>query len=235
MERIAEEVESFLPDARVAVLTSDTVANAKQATQTLKEIVDHEVDIIIGTQMIAKGLHFSKLHLVGVIDADSATIGGDIRAVEKTYQLLHQVAGRAGRESEKGLVMLQTYTPANPLLVHLAAGDRDGFVAQELENREISNMPPFSRIAVVGSSCMSEERNMLYMNELAKAAPVLDEVQVMGPSPSPLFMLRGRYRHRFVVRAAKNIDVQKVLLQWVNSVDKPANIKLNTVLGLIST
>jgi primosomal protein N' (replication factor Y) len=149
VERLSEEVAALLPAARTAMMTSDTITGPLAAAEFIRRVQDHEVDLLIGTQMIAKGHHFPMLTLVGVVDADLGLHGGDLRATERTYQLLHQVAGRAGRADRPGRVLLQTYEPNHPVMQALVAGDRDRFLASEAEDRRSAGMPPFGRLAAL--------------------------------------------------------------------------------------
>ena len=226
VERIEEEVKNLFPNARVALLTSDTVHSHSQVQEIIGEIQRHNIDIIIGTQMITKGLHFPKLDLVGVIDADSNVIGGDIRAIERTYQLLHQVAGRAGRESNQGLVIIQTFDPNNVYLQMLKDAKRDQFFAAELHDRKVANMPPFTRIAIISIVSKYEHKNIEFCQKMAKCAPYTDSLKVLGPSSAPIFYLRNQYRHRFVLIAEKNINLQKIIRSWLLELPTPHGIKV---------
>ncbi len=226
VERIAEEVKSILPDARIAILASDTTPDRKNIAELIDDITNHKVDIIVGTQMITKGLHFPQLHLVGVIDAEGGILGCDIRAVERTYQLLHQVSGRAGREKDKGIVLLQTHDPNSHLLKCLVEGNVSDFMRFELSDREAANMPPYSRLVLITASSSNELNNMRYMQDLAKHIPEIDGVKILGPSPSPIFVLRKKFRHRFVVVANKNINIQKLILEWLSKVPTSRSIKI---------
>ena len=234
VERIAEEVSTILPQARVAILASDTTPDRKNISELIDDITNHKVDIIVGTQMITKGLHFPQLHLVGVIDAEGGIFGCDIRAVERTYQLLHQVSGRAGREKDKGIVLLQTYEPESHLLKNLVAGNANEFIRAELDDREVANMPPFSRLALITATSSNELTNMKYMQELAKHAPEVEGVKILGPSPSPLFVLRRKFRHRFVIVANKNINIQKLIAEWIKNGPALRSIKLKIDIDPIS-
>ena len=149
VERLAEELGEILPKARLAVMTSDTAGDAKAATALVQAMESHAVDILVGTQIIAKGHHFPDLTLVGVVDADLGLGGGDLRAAERTFQLLYQVAGRAGREERPGRVLIQTHLPEHPVMQALAVGDKDRFLAVELEERRLGEMPPFGRLAAL--------------------------------------------------------------------------------------
>lgn len=226
IERLAEEVSSILPEARIALMTSETVANTKQAAAIVEKILNNDVDIIIGTQIVAKGHHFPNLTLVGVIDADLGMSGGDLRASERTFQLLHQVAGRAGREETAGKVYLQSYMPENKVIQALASYDRDRFVQEEIMGRELTNMPPFSRLAALIISGENEQHVIETAKLLAQSIPVNDQLQILGPAPAPLYFLRRKYRYRFLVRAEKNISLQKTLQFWLSRVKTPTSVRI---------
>jgi primosomal protein N' (replication factor Y) len=226
VERLEEEVHEFMPDARVVTFTSDIVDNHKLAAELIEKISNNEVDIIIGTQMLAKGLHFGNLRLVAVVETDANLVGGDIRTMERTYQLLNQVAGRAGRECTDGLVYLQTFEPDGVLIKHLLAGDKDAFIAAELQDRELANMPPYARLAIITASSLSEGALLAYMRRLAEQMPEDQKVLILGPSASPIFMIRKRCRYRFIVRTPRNVNIQKLIQQWLERVECPANVNL---------
>ena len=226
VDRIAEEVYSFMPYAKVVVLSTDTVDGRKSAAKSIEMVQKGHVDVLIGTQMIAKGLHFSGLHLVGIIDADSSLYGGDIRTLEKSYQLLHQVSGRAGREGDKGMVLFQTKERGGSLLSYLESGDIDGFIAAELDDRKKAYMPPFSRLAIVTLISSNEPSCLKKAMELSSFIPHVEGVQILGPAPSPIFVLRRRYRYRFVIKADKNIAVQRVIQEWIRKVKLTGDIQI---------
>ena len=231
VERILEEVKERFPEARVAVLSSDTATTHEELKRILDNIRNHEIDIIIGTQIIAKGHHFPKLTCVGVIDADLGLSGGDLRATERTYQLLHQVAGRAGREQKKGRVYLQTFSPDSRVMQALATGDRDAFLKVELSEREMAFMPPFSRLAGIIVSGRDEKQVAEVARALGRAAPNgQDEsertIQTLGPAEAPFYRLRGKYRRRLLVRADKAIDLQKALAHWVKNIQIPSAVRV---------
>jgi len=231
VERIAEEVQGAYADARVMVLSSDTVEGDGMTLQEkLETIRNGDADIIIGTQMMAKGHHFPKLTCVGVVDADIGMKGGDLRAGERTWQLLHQVAGRAGRElltqGRKGQVFLQSYMPDNPVMQSLAAGTRDDFVTQELAARRMAHMPPFARLVGVVLSGKNDKTVEALGRKLAQTAPKAEGFTVMGPAVPPFAMLRGRHRRRLLVQADKTINLQKTIAGWLKTVDVPSSIRL---------
>ena len=164
-------------------------------------MTERRYDLLIGTQIVAKGHHFPMLTLVGVVDADLGLTGGDLRAAERTYQLLHQVGGRAGRAEHKGRVLIQTFMPDQPVMQALAAGDRDRFLEAEAAARRHAGLPPFGRLAALIVSAGDTETCDFTARALSRAAPQLPGVTVLGPAPAPLAILRGRHRQRFLVKA----------------------------------
>ncbi|MBN8521815.1 MAG: primosomal protein N' [Alphaproteobacteria bacterium] len=226
VERIFDEVTSYFPSARIDILSSDTATTHDDLKEKLSNIRDHRLDIIIGTQIIAKGHHFPKLTCVGVVDADLGLSGGELRATERTYQLLHQVAGRAGRAQEKGTVYLQTYQPGTGIMKALSAHDRDGFLSLEAKARETSHMPPYSRLAGLILSGRTEAIVRSAAQALARSAPHASGLRVLGPAEAPMFRLRGQYRFRLLVQADKNIDLQKMLKHWLSGHKLPGAVRL---------
>ena len=226
VERLAEEVLLRFPEARFAVLSSDTVGTPKAAETFIQSVIDGEVDIIIGTQMAAKGHHFPNLTLVGVVDADLGLAGGDLRAAERTFQMLSQVAGRAGRESRPGEAMLQTLEPQNPVLASLIAGDRDLFLEQEAAARLAAGMPPFGRLASVIISSPHEDRLHEAMRQLSSTHPNFDLVQILGPAIAPIGFLRGKHRARLLVRADKSVNIQYILKHWLGEIKLPSSVRM---------
>jgi primosomal protein N' (replication factor Y) (superfamily II helicase) len=203
VERLAEELAALLPDARTVIATSDTLHGPAAAADLVERIEAHEVDVIIGTQIIAKGYHFPLLGLVGVVDADLGLSGGDLRASERTFQLLYQVGGRAGRVAA-GRVLLQTSWPEHPVIAALASGDRTRFLATEEAERRAASMPPFGRLAALIVSGRHEAAVDAAARALARAAPAVDGVRVLGPAPAPLAMLRGRHRRRLLAHSPRS-------------------------------
>ena len=226
VERIYEEVQEYFPDARALVLASDTAENGNALRKLLQDIRDHKYDIIIGTQIIAKGHHFPKLTCIGVIDADLGLSGGDLRASERTYQLLHQVAGRAGREDRRGHVYLQSFHPENRVIQALASGERDEFLSVELGQRSAAQMPPFSRLAGIIVSGRDEQEVQHFAAELGKTAPQGEGLQVFGPAEAPFYRLRGKYRRRLLVQADKKLHIQKTIEHWVNHIKIPSTVRV---------
>ena len=226
VERLAEEVLMRFPEARFAVLSSDTVSSPKETELFVKSVLDGEVDIIIGTQMAAKGHHFPNLTLVGVVDADLGLAGGDLRAAERTFQMLMQVAGRAGRESRPGTAMLQTMQAENPVITGLLSGQRDEFLAREVAARRAALMPPFAQLAALIISAPDEARLKRAAAILDKSRPNFEDVDIFGPTAAPLAFLRGRYRARILVRTNKSVDIQKVIKEWTGNVRMPNMVRL---------
>lgn len=226
VERLLEEVVPLVPDARVGLMTSDTIRSPGSAAELVAQVHAGEIDILVGTQLVAKGHHFPMLTLVGVVDADLGLNGGDLRAAERTYQLLHQVSGRAGRAEHPGRVLLQTYQPEHPVMQALARGDRDGFFAGETELREAGVWPPFGRMAALILSSHHGDQAEAAARDLARAAPEDSAIRVLGPAPAPLAMLRGRHRWRLLVKTTRSVNIQEVLRGWLAEVRIPGTVRL---------
>jgi primosomal protein N' (replication factor Y) len=227
VERIHEEVLELFPDAKIAMITSDTVSNHEKASTIISKITNHEVDIIIGTQMLAKGHHFPSLTLVGAIDADVGLSGGDLRAAEKTFQILNQVAGRAGREEKPGEVMLQTYEPESMVMQALETGDKNRFIQIESEGRKILKMPPFGKLAAIIVSGKDKDKTYQAAQNLGRSAPyMIKGITVLGPAEAPIHKLRNNYRYRLLLKTERNINVQKIIEMWLDKVKTPSSIKI---------
>ncbi len=226
VERIYEEAIALFPDQRVRILASDTAENPGAFKEALQAIEKSEVDIIVGTQIIAKGYHFPGLTCVGVVDADLGLNGGELRASERTYQLLHQVAGRAGRADKAGTVYLQTFMPEHKIMQALATGDRDTFLQTERLEREAVAMPPYRRLAGIIISGRDENQVIEIAKKLGQTAPQAETVQTFGPAPAPMARIRGRYRYRLLVRAEKNVNIQKTIEQWLSSIKAPSTVRV---------
>ena len=227
VERLAEEVAALYPDARVALATSDNLYNQRTAREFVHKIEAHEIDLIIGTQIVAKGYHFPLLTLVGVVDADLGLSGGDLRAAERTYQLLYQVAGRAGRAEHPGHVLIQTHMPDHPVMAAIQAGDRDAFLKAEAKGREDARMPPYGRLVGVVVSGTDEKAVDEGARALGRAAPDGPELQVLGPAPAPLAMIRGRHRRRLLLKAGRNTAVQPVVRDWIRRARIPKKVRIH--------
>jgi primosomal protein N' (replication factor Y) (superfamily II helicase) len=218
VERLLEEVAERFPAARAALMVSDLLSGPRAAAELAQGMVERRYDLLIGTQIVAKGHHFPMLTLVGVVDADLGLAGGDLRAAERTYQLLHQVGGRAGRAEHKGRVLIQTWMPDQPVMQALAAGDRDRFLEAEAAARRQAGLPPFGRLAALIVSAGDPETADFTARALARAAPQLPGVTVLGPAPAPLAVLRGRHRRRFLVKAGREARLQAILRDWLSRV-----------------
>jgi primosomal protein N' (replication factor Y) len=226
VERIAEEAQSFLPKARLGILTSDTMNTPKKMAEIIGQIQDHQLDVLVGTQIMAKGYHFPKLTFVGVVDADISLSNGDLRAAEKTYQLLHQVAGRSGRGELPGHVWLQTYNPENPVMQAICKGQRDQFLAIESEERKAHGFPPFGRLISIIISGKNRYDVENASKALARAFPHNDSVQLMGPSPAAIAFLRGRTRWRLLVKSSRRYPLQKFVKSWLSRVELKSSLRL---------
>ncbi len=226
VERLAEEAGAKLPGARIAIAASDTLNGPKAAAALVRRILEEQVNLVIGTQILAKGHHFPMLTLVGVVDADLGLAGGDLRAAERTYQLLHQVAGRAGRGAHPGRVLLQTYMPDHPVMGALISGERDRFLEEEAAARRKLGLPPFGRLAGIIVSGRDEGAVATTARELARRAPRQDGLSVLGPAPAPLSRLGGRHRWRLLVKARKDVALQAALRHWLAETKPARGVKL---------
>jgi primosomal protein N' (replication factor Y) len=226
VERIAEEAAALFPEARRAVMASDTLTGPNAARKMIQAVQDGEINLLIGTQVVAKGHHFPALTLVGVVDADLGLFGGDLRASERSYQLLHQVAGRAGRADQPGRVVLQTSDPEHPVMQALRAGDRDTFFEMESEMRQRSHLPPFGRLAALIVSSPVEADADAFCKGLAQRAPGYEGIEILGPAPAPMALLRGRHRRRFLLKTRRDLSPQAVIRQWTAGVRLPSRLRL---------
>jgi primosomal protein N' (replication factor Y) len=228
VERLEEEVRELFPQARVLVLSSDLVVSVERLREELDDVAQGRFDIVIGTQLVAKGHHFPMLNLVGVVDADLGLSNGDPRAAERTFQLLHQVIGRAGRDAGMGHGYLQTHQPEHPVMRALIAQDREAFYSAEIEVRERDHYPPFGRLASIVVSGPDKHATESHARALARAAPTHDDVRILGPAEAPLALVRGRHRLRLLIKAPRNFDLSAYLRQWLAAAPKKhGSIKLD--------
>lgn len=226
VERIAEEVSARFPEARVKVLSSDTTSSVAELSKVFEQMEKGGLDILIGTQILAKGHHFPELTLVGIVDADLGLMGSDLRAAEQTFQLLSQVAGRAGRGGKSGEVVVQTLYPENAVLQALADNDRERFLELEKQTRQLLSMPPYGRLAAL---IVSSDKALLAEKTavaLGRTAPNNDYITTLGPAPAPVFMLRNRYRFRLLLKTARSINIQEVLKVWLAKVGIPGSVRV---------
>ncbi len=226
VERVEEEARKLFPQARVSVFSSDTAFDAREARRMIEAMADGHIDILVATQAAAKGHNFPSLTLVGVVDADLGLRGGDLRAAERTYQLLAQATGRAGRKDRPGKALLQTWAPEHPVMQALQAQDRDAFVAAEMAEREMAGLPPFGRLAAVIASGVDPVQLDAFVRAMAQAAPNSEGVEVYGPADAPLGLIRGRRRKRFLVRADRNVDLSAYMATWRARVRPPASVRV---------
>ena len=228
VERLEEEVRALFPQARVLVLSSDLVATVDRLRAELDDVAQGRFDIVIGTQLVAKGHHFPKLNLVGIVDADLGLSNGDPRAAERTFQLLHQVVGRAGRDAGVGRGYLQTHQPEHPVMRALIAQDREAFYSAEIAMRESTHYPPFGRLASIVVSGEDKHDTQSFARTVARAAPLHDAVRVLGPADAPLSLVRGRHRQRLLVKAPRAFDLSAYLRDWLDAAPKArGSIKLD--------
>jgi len=221
VERLEEETRGHFPDARILVLSSDLIGGVERMQAELESITKGEIDIVIGTQLVAKGHHFPGLALVGVIDADLGLGQGDPRAAERTFQLLHQVVGRAGREATDGKGLLQTYQPEHPVMQALIEGDRQAFYDREIAAREETGLPPFGRLASLIVSASEKAAAEGYARQLAAIAPYNEAIRILGPAEAPLALIRGRHRFRLLAKSARMFDLSGYLRDWFSAAPSP--------------
>ncbi|MGE0829418.1 MAG: primosomal protein N' [Hyphomonadaceae bacterium] len=226
VERIEEEVREYFPDARIEVFSSDTTPNGEAVRALIERMEKQEIDILVGTQIVAKGHNFPMLTMVGVVDADLGLKGGDLRAGERTFQLISQVAGRAGRAARKGRALIQTYAPEEHVMQSLAAMDRDGFLAAEAAARQQMGMPPYGRLAALIIAGPDDASANAAANALGEAAPNAEGVDVWGPAPAPLAVVRGQHRRRFLVRADRGVDLSAYIAAWLARVKLASAVRV---------
>ena len=226
VERIAEEVRTRLPQTRFAIMASDTLDNPQVAQDLVDQMAQGKLDLLVGTQIMAKGYHFPRLTLVGVVDGDLGLAGGDPRAAERTFQLLQQMAGRSGRAQEAGRVLLQTTAPEHPVMKAIIKGDRDAFLEAELREREAYRLPPYWRLASLTVSGENVHEVIRAAQNLAATAPSGEHLRVLGPAPAPYAMLRGRYRHRVMIQAPRSVNLSGLLGKWLATVTLSRGLRL---------
>ncbi len=226
VERICDEVKMLFPQARTAIVTSDTIWSPAKAGEFVAQMEAGAIDIVVGTQLVTKGYHFPNLTLVGVVDADIGLEGGDLRAAERSFQQIAQVAGRAGRAEKPGHVYVQTRMPGAAVIQALIKGDREGFYAAETESRREAAAPPFSRLAAIIVSSEDNKEAMETARLIGQTAPKVEGFAVYGPAPAPLAMLRGRHRHRLLVHAHRAVDLQEIMREWLEKLEWPRAVRV---------
>mgnify|MGYP002777805706 CR=1 FL=1 len=228
VERLAEEVAEAFPEARVAVLSSDLFPSARALKAQIALIAEGGADIVIGTQIVAKGHNFPHLTLVGVIDADLGLMGSDLRAAERTFQLMRQVAGRAGRGERPGLALLQTHQPEHGVIRAILGGDEEAFWRAEAEERRLAGVPPYGRLAGIILSSPDVNQVFAFGAELARRDAPLRRIgaQVFGPAPAPIARVRGRHRVRLLVKADKQAPLQAAVAEWMGQLRAPGSLRV---------
>jgi primosomal protein N' (replication factor Y) len=220
VERVAEEVAERFPQARVAILSSDLTPGITELRKIINAIAEGQADIVIGTQIVAKGHNFPGLTLVGVVDGDLGLGGADPRAAERTFQLLHQVTGRAGRAEKPGRGFVQTHMPEHPVMEAIISGDREAFLDREIAMRQAAMLPPFGRLASLIVSGRQKPAVEALAREIARASPAAKSIEVLGPAEAPIAIVRGRFRYRILVKAPKEVDLQSYLRAWLDNLPK---------------
>ena len=226
LEKIQEEVSVRFPNVRTALVSSDVITSRQVLERLVLQLEQGKIDIVIGTQILAKGHHFPNLTLVGVVDSDMGLFGTDFRAAEHTFQQLFQVAGRAGRGEYAGRVLLQTYQPAHPVLTAICSGDRDGFMQTDMAGRKAAQMPPYGMLIAVIIEGEKEAVLHKYCQDLAAAAPIIHAAKIMGPITAQIYQIRNWYRMRFLVAGGMNMALQTVIMRWLSKVKQPANVRV---------
>lgn len=231
LEKIQEEVNIKFPKAKTALVSSDTMLSRQALERLVDKMESGEIDVVIGTQILAKGHHFPNLTLVGVVEADAGLYGTDFRAAEHTFQQLFQVAGRAGRGEFPGRVLLQTYQPDNPVLKAICAGNRDEFMAGDMAARKSAKMPPFGQLIAVIVEAQKESVLNKFCKELADCAPSANGAKIMGPIAAQVYQIRNWYRMRFLITGDVKSNLQALVKYWLTKVKVPANVRVKVDVG----
>ncbi len=226
VEKLREEVLGYFPDARIGLMNSDNIKNNSDAENLIEQILEHKIDIIIGTQMIAKGHHFPSLALVGIIDGDGSFIGGNLRTLERSFQLLTQVIGRAGREHFQGQVVLQTYNPENSVFKNIIENKRDEFLEGEIRGRQAMNFPPFSKMATIILSGHDENLVVDFAKFVLRKFPINKAVEVFGPAPMPITRVKNRYHYCLNIKVERKVNLQKLIVDCLSKVKAPSQIRV---------
>ncbi len=226
VERLAEEIKDYFPKYNVGIMSSDNANTPIKIKKIIDDFSSKKINVLVATQIMAKGYHFPNLSLVGIIDADAGLMGGDIRAIERTYNLLEQVSGRAGRSKQSGRVFIQTYFPNQPVIQALKIRDRKKFVEQSLLEREQFNMPPFSFLTSIIISGSSKAKAESYAINLVKGYNLDSDINILGPVESPLFLLRGQYRFRLLLKAENRRKLNNFTRNLIKNCPTPPNLRL---------
>ena len=226
VEKLQEEVLKYFSEARIGLMTSDNIKNNDDAKNLIEQILEHKIDIIIGTQMIAKGHHFPSLALVGIIDGDGSFLGGNLRTLERSFQLLTQVIGRAGRENFAGQVVLQTYNPENSVFKNIIENKRDEFLEGEIKGRQTMNFPPFSKMAAIIFSGIDENLVIDFAKFVLKKFPVDKAIEVFGPAPLAITRVKNRYHYCLNIKVERKINLQKLITDCLAQINTPSSIRV---------
>jgi len=224
VERIFEELQRKLPKARIEIASSDTFSSDKNANQIICKILSNDIDIIIGTQILAKGHHFPNITLVGIVDGDLGLQGADLRSAERTYQLINQVAGRAGRSDKPGEILIQTFKSEHPFFETLKKDPSANFMEMEVANRKKMKLPPFTKFASIIISGTNRELTEKIAKKLRSTCP--KNIYIFGPAPAPMFVLRGRVRWRILLKSFDKKALNTEISSWITSVNVPKNVKI---------
>ena len=226
LEKVQQEVQDKFPNARSALVSSDTMMSRQALERLVNKMESGEIDIVIGTQILAKGHHFPNLTLVGAVDADMGLFGTDFRAGEHTFQQLFQVAGRAGRGDKPGRVLLQTYQPEHPVMGAICAGNRDTFMANDMKSRGAAKMPPYGQLIAIVIEAEKENILKKYCADLAAAAPALTGGKIMGPIDAAVYQIRNWYRMRFLITGDERANLQPIVKHWLAKIKQPTNVRV---------
>ena len=226
VEKILEEVNEIFPQSRTALATSDVITNFKKADDLVQKILANEVDIIIGTQMIAKGYDFPNLALVGIVDVDSMLYSSELRSLERVFQILQQVIGRSGRRKEKGKVIIQTFNPKSLIFQFIQSDNKKDFYDFELENRKIGEFPPFGRMAKIEISAFKEFEAKNFAKYIIQKFPISDKIEIFGPTPAAITRLKNRYQFLINIKSDKKVNLQKLIKDILQTIKTPNNIRI---------
>lgn len=226
VERIHEEVKSLFPLSKTALMTSDSLNNQEESTKIIEKIINNEVDVIIGTQIIAKGHHFPNLSLVGIIDGDSSFNNANLRAGEKSFQLLTQVIGRAGREKHPAKIFLQSYNINNLVFKYIIEQNRDDFFNLEIQNRQIMQMPPFGKMIAIIFISKNEDLAINCGKMIVSHFPNQENIEIFGPAPMPISKIRKNYYYRVLVKSDKKLNIQKLINNIISSFKTPNQVRI---------
>ncbi len=226
VERIFEEIINRYPDAKVFTATSQNLNTTKLSQQFVNDMNNNKIDIVIGTQVIAKGYDFKNLNLVGIIDGDMALGGDDLRAGERTFQTIHQVSGRVGRGESKGKAFIQTANPNHEVIQALVQDNRDDFLNTELRYRNLYKQPPINRLIGIIISDFDMQKAQNTAKQIVINAPNIKGMKILGPTEPQMAFLRGKHRRRILINVEKNINFSPIIKQWLGTVNKSYSTRI---------